>query len=106
MRYLFIAFHYPKPEYRQDLLRWISRVGAALRAQPGLLQLGDFEDAVNGRIVAVSVWESADHLRTARELTFASLGAGALYEVWETRLPEVFTLGELEETAAASESDQ
>ena len=49
MRYLFIPFHYPKPTYRQDLLKWIGRVGAALRAQPGLLQLGDFEDAANGR---------------------------------------------------------
>ena len=106
MRYLFMAFHYPKSEYRQDLLRWIGHVGAALRAQPGLLQLGDFEDAANGRIVAASVWQSEAHLRTAREHTFASLGAAAPYEVWETRLPEVFTLGELEDSAATSESDQ
>jgi hypothetical protein len=62
VRYLFMAFHYPKPEYRNDLLTWIHRVGAALRAQLGLLQLGDFDDVAHGRIVAVSIWESGGAL--------------------------------------------
>ena len=30
MRYLFMAFHYPKPEYRDDLLRAMHRFGTAL----------------------------------------------------------------------------
>jgi quinol monooxygenase YgiN len=54
-----MAFHYPKPEYRNDLLHHIQQVSAALRAQPGLLQLADFDDPANDRIVAVSIWESA-----------------------------------------------
>jgi quinol monooxygenase YgiN len=101
VRYLFMAFHYPKPEYRNDLLLWIQRVGAALRTQPGLLQLADFDDAANGRIVAVSIWESAEHFRTARERAFASLGEDAPYDLWETRPLEIFTLGELEDTAVS-----
>jgi hypothetical protein len=101
VRYLFMAIHHPKPEFRQDLLRWIGRVGAALRAQPGLLELGDFEDVATGRIVAVSIWESEEHFRAARERAFASLGEDAPYEVWETRPLEVFTLGELEDAPAA-----
>lgn len=103
MRHLFMAIHYPKPEYRNDLLLWIQRVGAALRAQPGLLQLADFDDAANGRIVAVSIWESAEHFRTAREKAFASLDDEPLYDLWETRPLEVFTIGELEETAVSPE---
>src|SRR5262249_43693465 len=102
MRYLFMAIHHPKPEYRQDLVTWIGRVGAALRVQPGLLHLGDFDDVATGRIVAVSLWESEAHFRTGRERAFASLGEDAPYEVWETRPLEVFTLGELEDTAASS----
>jgi heme-degrading monooxygenase HmoA len=98
VRYLFMAFHSPKPEYQHDLLTWIQRVGEALKAQPGLLQLGDFDDDANGRIVAVSIWESAEHFRAARERAFASLGEDAPYDLWETRPLEVFTLGELEET--------
>jgi len=59
VRYLFMAFHYPKPEYRDDLIRWIGRVSAALRAQPGLLTVADFDDPASGRIVAVSIWGRA-----------------------------------------------
>jgi hypothetical protein len=102
VRYLFMAIHHPKPEYRQDLVMWIGRVGAALRAQPGLLHLGDFDDAPNGRIVAVSIWESEEHFRIGRDRAFAFLGENAPYEMWETRPLEVFTLGELEDTAASS----
>jgi heme-degrading monooxygenase HmoA len=97
-----MAIHHPKPEYRQDLVTWIGRVGAALRAQPGLLDLGDFDDVANGRIVAVSIWESEDRFRTGQERAFASLGEGAPYEVWETRPLEVFTLGELEDPATSA----
>jgi hypothetical protein len=96
-----MAIHHPKPEYRQDLVTWIGRVGAALRAQPGLLQLGDFDDVAHGRIVAVSIWESEERFRIGRERAFASLGEEAPYEVWETRPLEVFTLGELEDPAAS-----
>ncbi len=93
---MFMAFHYPKPEYRNDLLRWIHRVAVALRAQPGLLELADFDDATNGRIVAVSIWESAEHFRVGSERAFAALGEEAPYDLWEYRPLEVFTLGEVE----------
>lgn len=99
MRYLFMAFHHPKPEYRDDLLRWIARVGAALRAQPGLLELADFDDPMNGRIVAVSIWESAEAFRTGREQAMRSLGEEARYDLWERRPLEVFTLGELDDAS-------
>ena len=99
MRFLFMAFHYPKPEYRADLVQWIHRVGAALQAQPGLLELADFDDPENGRIVAVSIWESAAHFRLGRERAMDSLGEDAPYDLWETRPLEVFTLGELEDAS-------
>ena len=104
MRYLFMAIHHPKPEYRDDLLRWMQRVGAALRAQPGLLLLGDFDDPANGRIVAVSIWESEGHFRAGSKRAFASLGAEAPYDLWETRPLEVFTIGEIPETVVPPES--
>ena len=99
MRFLFMAYHHPRPEYRDELLRWIERVGATLKAQPGLLELADFDDPVNGRIVAVSIWESAEHFRVGRERAMDSLGEEAPYDLWETRPLEVFTLAELEGTA-------
>ena len=102
MRYLFMAIHYPKPEYRQDLVTWIGRVGAALGAQQGLLELADFDDVATGRIVAVSIWKSEEHFRIGRERAFASLGEDAPYDVWETRPLDVFALGELEDPAASA----
>ena len=98
MRYLFMAFHYPRPAYRDDLIHHMQRVGAALRAQPGLLQLADFDDPANGRIVAVSIWESAEAFRVGRRRAMASLGDEPPYDLWETRPLEVFTLGEFAET--------
>ncbi|HKT40637.1 MAG TPA: hypothetical protein VJR48_19870 [Ktedonobacterales bacterium] len=96
MRFLFMAFHHPKPEYRADLLRWIERVSAALKAQPGLLELADFDDPEHGRIVAVSMWDSAEHFRVGSKTAMDSLGEQAPFDVWETRPLEVFTLGELD----------
>src|SRR5690348_8705262 len=95
MRYLFMAFHYPRPEYRTELIQHIQHVGAALRAQPGLLELADFDDPASGRIVAISIWESAEAFRVGRQRAMASLGAEPPYDLWETRPLEVFTLGEL-----------
>lgn len=99
MRYLFMAFHYPKPEYRDDLIRWIQRAGTALKTQPGVLELADFDDPANDRIVAVSIWESAEHFHVGRKRAFDSLGEDAPYDLWERRPLEIFTLGELEGTA-------
>jgi quinol monooxygenase YgiN len=103
VRYLFMAYHYPKPEYRDDLLRWTQRVAAALRAQPGLLQVGDFDDPANGRIVAISIWESAAHFRAGWGPAMASLGAEAPYDQWEIRPLEIVALAEIEEPAAAGD---
>ena len=59
MRFAALAYHHPRPEHRDELLRGLGECGAALKAQPGLLELAGFDDPVNGRIVAVSIWESA-----------------------------------------------
>jgi quinol monooxygenase YgiN len=95
MRYLFMAFHYPKPEYRDDLLRAMHRFGTALEAQPGLLQLADFDDPANNRIVALSLWESAEHFRAATTKAADALSNDADFDLWETRPREVFALGEI-----------
>jgi heme-degrading monooxygenase HmoA len=95
MRYLFMAFHYPKPEYRDDLLRAMNRFGTALEAQPGLLQLADFDDPANNRIVALSLWESAEHFHAGRAKAAAELSDDADFDLWETRPREVFALGEI-----------
>ena len=94
-RYLFMAFHYPRPEHRDELLRWIQQVSVALRTLPGLVQRADFDDPANGRIVAVSIWQSEERFRTAQANAFASLAGEPHYDLWETRPLEVFTLGEL-----------
>lgn len=66
----------------------------ALKVQAGLLELADFADPEHGRIIAVSIWESAEHFRIGRESAMNSLGEDAPYDLWETRPLEIFTLGD------------
>jgi hypothetical protein len=98
-----MAYHFPRPEYRHDLLRWTQRVADALRAQPGLLQVGDFDDPANGRIFAISIWESTERFRAGWERAMASLGTEPPYDLWETRPLEVVALAELDEPTAMTQ---
>ena len=96
MRYVFMAYHHPRPEHRLALVRWTQRVAAALRAQPGLLLLGDFDDTANGRIVALSVWESKTQFESGWKAALDSLNDEPPYDLWEARPLEVIAGNELE----------
>ncbi|WIM93145.1 antibiotic biosynthesis monooxygenase [Actinoplanes oblitus] len=84
MRFLAQAVHYPKPEHRDDLVAAMDRMRAASAGVPGLEQIGGFEDADGGRIIAVSIWSSLEALQAG----MATLG-GAIADVpfaeWERR---------------------
>lgn len=61
MSYLYLAFHYPKPEHLDDLLAAMKRLNDALQDAPGLLQIGAWRDEACVRIVAISIWESSEN---------------------------------------------
>ncbi|GAA4606437.1 heme-degrading monooxygenase HmoA [Actinoplanes octamycinicus] len=82
MRVLAQAVHYPKPEHRDDLVAAMDRMREASAGVPGLEQIGGFEDADGGRIIAISIWSSMAEFQAG----MATLG-GAIADVpfaeWE-----------------------
>ena len=71
MRFLAQAVHYPKPEHRADLIAAMAAMRAASAGVPGLEEIGGFEDADGGRIIAISVWSSLEAMQSG----MATLGA-------------------------------
>ena len=63
--YTYIAFHYPKPEYVEELLASMRRVDVASRQADGLVSIGPWREIDGDRIVGVSVWESRAHFEAA-----------------------------------------
>lgn len=74
--------HFPKPEYRADLLAAMGRLRAAVEHLPGLDEIGGFEDPESGRIVAVSVWASEEALQAGMPALGAAI-EGLPFDVWE-----------------------
>ena len=82
MRVLAQVVHYPKPEHRDDIVAAMGRVRAASTGVAGLEEIGGFEDADGGRIVALSVWSSPE----AMQAGMATLGAAIAdvpFDEWE-----------------------
>ena len=92
-RVLFHAVHHPHPQHVDDLLGAMRRISEAAPEVDGLEEIGAFHDAEGGRVIALSVWTSADALRAGMERLFASIG-DVPFDEWERRPRELLTLPE------------
>ncbi|GAA4787783.1 hypothetical protein GCM10023200_22540 [Actinomycetospora chlora] len=90
-RVLFQVVHYPKPEYRDDMLAAMNTIRETSARIAGLDEIGAFEEPDRSRIVAISVWASPEALQTGAAELFASI-ADLPFDVWETRPSEAATL--------------
>jgi len=59
MSHLGILFHYPKPEYRETMLRGFLSVASIMNAQPGV-EASTYEEGETGALVAVTRYESLE----------------------------------------------
>jgi hypothetical protein len=91
MSFTFMAFHHPRPEHREDLLRGMAEFSAVLGSLPGLIEAGAWEQGGDPRIVAISRWESRAAFETAWPVMAAAL-ADTPFDVWEEREAELFLL--------------
>lgn len=82
MRVLAQAIHFPKPEHRDDLVAAMGRLRAAAAGVDGLEEIGGFEDPDGGRIVAISVWTSAEAMQAGLPVLGAAV-ADVPFAVWE-----------------------
>jgi len=77
-----IAIHTPKPEYRDDVIASMQRLGAAGDGAKGLLQMGPWQEIDGGRLVGLSIWESREAFLAAAPDIFAAV-ADDPFDKWE-----------------------
>jgi quinol monooxygenase YgiN len=90
-RVLFQVVHFPRPEHRDDLLAAMAVIREASAHIAGLDEIGAFEEPDRSRVVAISVWASAEALRAGAAELFAAI-ADLPFDLWETRPSEAATL--------------
>jgi heme-degrading monooxygenase HmoA len=84
-----VAFHYPKPEYRDELVQRVRRAAEVMATVPGCLDVGCWHEEATGAVVTTGKWESKDALRAG----FAAVAAADVdYDERESRPREVFNL--------------
>jgi heme-degrading monooxygenase HmoA len=84
MRVLAQVVHYPKTEHRDDIVAAMGRLRAASEGVAGLEEIGGFEDAAGGRIIAISVWSSMEAMRAGMATLGATI-ADVPFDQWERR---------------------
>ncbi len=91
MSFVFMAFHYPKPEYRDVLLRGMAELRPVMATVPGFIEGGPWREEGNERIVAISKWESKQAFLAAWPAIAAAI-ADVPFDEWEFREQELFHL--------------
>jgi heme-degrading monooxygenase HmoA len=74
LTYLFMILHYPRPEYRDELLAGMSRVADVMRTVPGCLEVAPWQQLDSECVAAVSRWDSPE----ATKLGWAAVEAAGL----------------------------
>ncbi len=99
MSYIFMVFHYPKPEHRDDLVSGMIEMREIMAGSPGFIDAGPWVDAERGRIVGISRWASREAFHAAVP-PGVGVPSDEIHE-WETRPRELFHL----DTATVPQED-
>ena len=74
MSFAFIVFHYPKPQYRDDMLRSMRAVAEIMSSVPGFVDAGQWAEEDSDRIAGISLWESKEACERALEKASTASG--------------------------------
>ena len=91
MRFGLVAFHYPRPEYRDEMIQRIHDAAEVMAKVPGCIEAGCWLDETTGAVVATGKWES----KQARIAAFRAVVAAKVdfdYDDRESRPRQVFNL--------------
>ena len=92
MRQLFLAIHRPSADHADDLIGAMTRFGDVLAQTPGMLHASAWR--AGERVVAISIWDSPDHLVAARPAMAAAI-ADVPFGEWEEHPRELLILDEV-----------
>lgn len=67
-----LAFHYPKPEYRDQMVKRIERASAVMATQPGFLAADCWIDEDGDAVVAVGTFDSKEQWLAAMQVITAA----------------------------------
>jgi len=57
-----VAFHYPKPEYREQMIQRVRRAAEVMAVVPGCLDVDCWSEEATGAVVTTGKWESREAL--------------------------------------------
>jgi len=86
-----VAFHYPKPEFRDEMIRRVHAAARALVEVPGCLDVHCWETVETGAMVTSGTWES-NEARQAGFAAAAKAGVDFAYDDRQLRPWDVFHL--------------
>ncbi len=86
-----VAFHYPRPEYRDQMLGRVQRAAAFIKTTPGCLAVDCWLTEDGTAIVSTGKWESDQALRAGFAAARAD-GVDFTYDDREARPREVYRL--------------
>lgn len=90
MSFIFMVYHYPKPEHRQDLLKGMEEMRDIMAQHPGFIDAGPWEELDSERIVGISTWESQEAFIAATPPGFGQ-PSDTVHD-WETKPRQKFHL--------------
>jgi heme-degrading monooxygenase HmoA len=86
-----VAFHYPSPEFRAEMLKRVGRAGEVIEAVPGCLGVDCWLDKDGTAIVTTGKWES-EQAFIAGFAAAREAGVDFTYDEREVRPREIFRL--------------
>ena len=57
-----VAFHYPRPEYREQMIQRVRQAAEVMAGVPGCLDVACWSAEATGAVVTTGKWESRDAL--------------------------------------------
>ena len=84
-----VAIHRPKPGKEKELIDSMHRFGAAMRGQPGLQQVHTLQDAENGVLMGLAIWDSEADWQAAVPLAREAVKDDN-FDDWEDQPPEIY----------------
>ena len=95
MAFRIIAFHYPKPEYYDEMVRRIARAAEVTAGVAGCIDVDYWREESSGAVVSTAKFASEEDWREALE-AIATAGVDFAYDEREATAREVYNLVEAE----------